>query len=231
MTPSKNRIALIIIAPIIVGAIFLLCGVVFWLSNPHESWLTCVYSDKDCSLTVATWALADVTLAAFIAAAVAAFFAVNAYELETDTVLGHKMCAQAEHRLEPDVTLYFTSKVRRPQRFSPVNLTGYHPEHHAFLNLSRTSLVEVTVRYSIEIDGKAKPFLGTLNLDCIPVDGETHVTLYFRNGFTGIKTTWLTPAKQGMHYLTFFPGKGYSSAASEVPVAKRRSLPEKRDKQ
>ena len=72
--------------PIMFGAAFLIVGIVFWWSNQHESRFVCLYSDKECSLAVGTWVLADVTLAAFVGAAIAAFFAVNAAPVSSASI-------------------------------------------------------------------------------------------------------------------------------------------------
>jgi hypothetical protein len=218
---SSRVVWWIIAAPIFVGAVFFIVGLAFWTSYPHESWRTCIYTDKDCSLAVGTWFLADVTLAAFLAAGVAAFFAANAYSLETKAVLGHRLCPLKEHRREPDATLYVTSLKASPRRFPPVDKgPGFYTEQHAFLNLGRVPLTDVSVKYTLKVEGRDDPFRGDLGLDCIMVDGEAHVTLFVRKDIPGVKITW-RKAKQGDVDLTFFPGKAYTAAATDIPRSRR----------
>jgi hypothetical protein len=216
---SLRKVAWVIAGiPIFIGILFLLIGALYWSHVSHESLLRCLYSDKDCSLASATWVLAVFTFSAFIAAGVAAIFAGNAYGLETRKILGQRLCAEEEHHRCPDVTLYVanTKRARGNRPIEDEGADAFSSEHHAFLNLGRVPLLDVAVLYEISFTDKAKSKIrGRLQLDCITVDGETHVTVYFKKGLPTPKLRWVPMAfEEGKRDLVFKPGKSYTTAAS-----------------
>lgn len=195
----------------------------YWASVQHEGALACVYSDKDCSLASGTWVLADFTLSAFIAAAVAAFYTVQTYLLETKKMLGQRLCAEKDHHECPDVTLYVTN-VSRARGHQPVGFKDaeFTREDHAFLNLGRVPLVDVAVHYEISFKDSAKSKIAEkLAVGCIQVDGEAHVTVFFRKGLPRPKLRWEPKAYElDVRNLDFNPGKSYTTAAESVGTLK-----------
>lgn len=218
MRPRKLSVATIIGIPIFIGILFLLVGhFAYWRSHPAAlSWSACLYGDKDCSLAASTWALTFVTLAAFVAAVAAAIYAAHTYALETNKALGHRLCADEEHVKSPDVTLYISSVRGKPLGHAPIKFKPeeFQTQHHAFLNLGRTPLTDVAVNYRINIPRQETPILGRLELDCVQVDGEIHLTIFIRKSLGNVRITWDKPAFEGKHQsLDFYPGKAYTTAA------------------
>lgn len=206
--------------PALAGTVFVLVGVYYWRTYSHESPFDCLYGDKDCSLAVGTWLLGFVTLAAFLAAASAAVFAARAYVLETKGSLGHRRCSERRHFNEPDVTLYIASLTKEPQRYRPTESvrSDFISEHHAFLNLGRSPLVAVTVDYQIRVLGRQAPFIGKLQLDCIPVDGEVHVAIYRLKALIRANVAWEVPAAQDKAKLDFVPAAGFHATPIVPPT-------------
>ncbi len=165
----------------------------YWQSHASAfSWIDCLYGSNECSLAAGTWSLTFVTLAAFVAAVVAAIYAAHTYALETSRSLGHTLCADTEHKNTPDVTLYISSARGRPLNHEPLHfkVQDFEPQHHAFLNLGRAPLTDVAVNYKIKVSGQQKLVTGRLELDCVQVDGEIHATIFVRKSIGTVRITW-----------------------------------------
>ncbi len=157
-----------------------------------------------------------VTFAAFVAAVAAAFYAAHTYELETAKSLGHRLCADDDHKKSPDVTLYVSSSRSKPLGNEPVHFKDdeFNHQHHAFLNLGRTPLTDVAVNYKIKFPNQEKPKEYRLELDSVQVDGEIHVAIFIRKTLGTVRITWEKPAFEGdKQTLDFHPGKAFTAAA------------------
>jgi hypothetical protein len=169
----------------------------------------CLFTQDNCSLAVATWALTILGAMTLLAALAAAVFAGSAYFIEVRKLLGERVCHQKEHEGEAAINLYLRDNRKIGGRPPPgFDLSEYDAHNHAFINLSRSPIINVSVGYTLRFSDSSDPLSERIELGSVGRDDEIHLCLYRHRSLPSIERIDWADARQGRHGkqpLEFYP--------------------------
>lgn len=191
---------------VFIGALFFIgLGVAYWIHS-KDSLTDCIFGRADCSNAAATWTLLVATVCAFIAAYEAAMKAgaalrvsTQAFNIETEPMLGQWLCTNEEGHKAPRAIVFIedhTVSLSMPRIYAK---DRFVPLYFDFENLGRTALREVTVTLHLEWlpedDENGKTFDQAIPLGSIGAHRDAHVSIFLLWDFpTRPKIGWLPDA-------------------------------------
>jgi hypothetical protein len=169
---------------------------VYWSGTHIGSFFRCIYGDPSCSLTLATWLLAVVTVLILLAAFKAANEAVKAYidgqkslataqrtlNFERLALLAERTCSREGHNDSPEIEWWIADDLLNRYLTPPPGKEFQKPpRRHDFFNLGRAALINPIIGIQISsADGTPRQY--NLELPCIPTDSDVHVTFHIEVG-------------------------------------------------
>ena len=191
-------------------AVFVGFGVSYWFHYPGLSWQLwqrCAYDDPTCSVAAATWALGTFALCSFLAAGRAVFWTRKLFEIEVQLKLGQSRCVdRSDQHIKKEVFVTEEGQVltgSTPAGFSRDDVQFYWPHHVDFVNLGRTALADVLVKFCFVDQNNVRYPLIPLNLGSIRCDDDIHVAVYIAKRFHDMRVLWGDATEQGRP-LRFF---------------------------
>jgi len=211
-------------------------GVAYWIAT-RANVSKCLYGDPACSLTLATYLLSFLTLAAFLAAYRAARYAQQAIEIEREVTMALEQCTPfvlseqasqanvSEHSAYRTEELFMSSIDGGFQRVRPVDFSrlGYIYIEFDCMSVGRSPIVngEVKVK-SRSPSGNVKDV--EISVGSIPTDKFIHLKLWVNSSLEGFRFSWLqgkVSHKKGRRF-EFFSREDYF----DVPfVSQREEVP------
>jgi hypothetical protein len=195
-------------APVVIGVVYY-----FWLLGRNPAALTECLFGPSCSLTIATWGLVCLAASAFLATALAVDYARRAYDIEVACRLEQRRCRDKEHWASPDLRVFVLPNGQIVQYGVPLEFLGrrtagsWRRQHHAFINLGRSALVDVSVELVFTY-GNRHTSRERLSLGCVGADNnEVHVTLYWFGALGRVDVRWATARHGGTEPLEFYPAQ------------------------
>ena len=214
-------------------------GVAYWIAT-HANVPKCLYGDPACSLTLSTYLLCFLTLAAFLAAYRAARYAQQAIEIEREVTMALEQCKPfvvsdqprrrraitSEHSAYRTEELFMSSIDDGFQRSRPADFSrqGYIYIEFDCMSVGRSPIVNGEVKVNSRSPSGSKKDVG-ISVGSIPTDKFIHLKLWVNSSLEGFRFRWLqgnVSHKKGRRF-EFYTREEYF----DVPfVSQREAIPD-----
>jgi hypothetical protein len=147
-------------------------------------------------------------------------YARRAYEIEVACRLEQRLCREVRHKASPNKRVFILSNGTIVQYGAPLEFLRnadariWHRQHHAFINLGRSALVDVSADI-IATAQKGQEVTETIVLGCIGADNrEIHVAIYWHDDLGRMDIRWKNARHGDSQRLEFYPEKVRSTERS-----------------
>jgi hypothetical protein len=211
-----------------VGAMILLLaailpGIPYWMKiGVHPA--RCIYGDPICSLTVSTYLLGCLTLAAFLAAYKAARYTQEALEHEKQPALSAQVCSSKHKR--PPLRFYITDvkrgfEIEPPKNFHAV---AFQTADFELISVGRSPVVNGMLEISAR-NASGEIFPLHIDVGSIRAGKAEHVTMFFAPELSSVTFNWSEHATHMKGYAITFHARDEVIERSAVAALSEPAVP------